>query len=92
MPREDRGHAHSVLLTQIMPPEEAEFQPTLEERLKLASWIEARVFKLDPDNPDPGRVTIRRLNREEYRNTILDLVGVKFDVNDNDDFFNPDQC
>src|SRR5690606_17835292 len=27
----------------------------------------------------PGRVTIRRLNREEYNNTIRDLVGVDFD-------------
>ena len=30
--------------------------------------------------PDPGRVTIRRLNRVEYRNTIRDLVGVDFDT------------
>jgi mono/diheme cytochrome c family protein len=29
--------------------------------------------------PDPGRVTMRRLNRVEYRNTIRDLVGVDFD-------------
>jgi hypothetical protein len=28
--------------------------------------------------PDPGRVTIRRLNRSEYNNTIRDLVGVDF--------------
>jgi mono/diheme cytochrome c family protein len=28
--------------------------------------------------PDPGRVTIRRLNRTEYNNTIRDLVGVDF--------------
>src|SRR5262249_27970295 len=27
---------------------------------------------------DPGRVTIRRLNRNEYNNTIRDLLGVKF--------------
>jgi hypothetical protein len=27
---------------------------------------------------DPGRVTIRRLNRAEYNNTIRDLVGVSF--------------
>ena len=29
--------------------------------------------------PDPGRVTMRRLNRVEYRNTIRDLIGVEFD-------------
>ncbi|MCY2963205.1 MAG: DUF1592 domain-containing protein, partial [Planctomycetota bacterium] len=27
---------------------------------------------------DPGRVTIRRLNKAEYNNTIRDLVGVEF--------------
>jgi hypothetical protein len=27
---------------------------------------------------DPGRVTIRRLNRTEYNNTVRDLVGVDF--------------
>ena len=27
---------------------------------------------------DPGRVTLRRLNRTEYNNTIRDLVGVDF--------------
>lgn len=29
--------------------------------------------------PDPGRVTMRRLNRTEYRNTVRDLLGVDFD-------------
>lgn len=29
--------------------------------------------------PNPGRVTMRRLNRTEYKNTIRDLIGVDFD-------------
>lgn len=29
--------------------------------------------------PDPGHVTVRRLNRTEYNNTIRDLVGVDFE-------------
>src|SRR5207245_1688186 len=37
-------------------------------------------FKIDPQNPDPGRVTVRRLNRIEYRNTIRDLLGVHYDT------------
>jgi len=65
--------------TQMMPPAKKP-QPTEAERKIIAKWIEAEVFKLDPANPDPGRVTIRRLNREEYKNTILDLFGVDFDV------------
>ena len=46
----------------------------------IAQWIKNAVFEADPLNPDPGRVTIRRLNRVEYQNTIRDLVGVEFDT------------
>ena len=42
------------------------------------TWIDRIVFAVDPTNPDPGRVTIRRLNRVEYNNTLRDLVGVDF--------------
>ncbi|RYD60698.1 MAG: DUF1587 domain-containing protein, partial [Verrucomicrobiaceae bacterium] len=62
-----------------MPPDDAK-QPSLEDREKLTQWIEAVVFAVDPDKPDPGRVTIRRLNRTEYNNTIRDLVGVEFEA------------
>ncbi|QTN34390.1 DUF1592 domain-containing protein [Akkermansiaceae bacterium] len=67
------------LRSQIMPPSD-EAQPSAEEKKQLLSWIESSVFKLDPENPDPGRVTIRRLNRNEYRYAILDLLGVEFDT------------
>ncbi len=60
-----------------MPPEE-EKQPTLDERERIMTWIDRIVFAVDPSNPDPGRVTIRRLNRVEYNNTIRDLIGVEF--------------
>ena len=42
------------------------------------SWIKYQAIGIDPANPDPGRITIRRLNREEYRNTIRDLMGTDF--------------
>jgi len=60
-----------------MPPEE-EPQPADDKRQLVANWIEAKLFAVDCDHPDPGRVTIRRLNRVEYNNTIRDLVGVDF--------------
>ena len=44
----------------------------------LADWIKRDILELDPLDPDPGRVTIRRLNRVEYRNTIRDLTGFDF--------------
>ena len=59
----------------LMPPGD-EAQPSDEERRKIVAWIQREVFKLDPASPDPGRVTLRRLNREEYNNTIRDLFGV----------------
>ena len=61
-----------------MPPDDQN-QPSISEREKLAQWIEAVVLAVDPNNPDPGRVTIRRLNRTEYNNTVRDLVGVDFE-------------
>ncbi|MCI0743885.1 MAG: DUF1592 domain-containing protein [Verrucomicrobia subdivision 3 bacterium] len=60
-----------------MPPKKKP-QPSAAERQLLVKWIDAAVFKCDCDNPDPGRVTIRRLNRAEYNNTIRDLIGVDF--------------
>jgi hypothetical protein len=63
----------------IMPPAHKE-RPTAEEVRVLEDWIKRDVFRIDPDNPDPGRVTIRRLNRVEYRNTIRDLMGVDFNT------------
>jgi hypothetical protein len=60
-----------------MPPKKRT-QPTHEEREALMAWVESAVLKTDCSNPDPGRVTIRRLNRAEYNNTIRDLLGVDF--------------
>ena len=61
----------------LMPPPQ-EDQPTSAELAKLETWIKRGAFGLDPKNPDPGRVTLRRLNRAEYRNTIRDLMGIDF--------------
>jgi adhesin HecA-like repeat protein len=41
--------------------------------------IQSELDRLDSVlKPDPGRVTARRLNRNEYSNTIRDLLGVDF--------------
>jgi Protein of unknown function (DUF1592)/Protein of unknown function (DUF1588)/Protein of unknown function (DUF1587)/Protein of unknown function (DUF1585)/Protein of unknown function (DUF1595) len=61
----------------IMPPAEKP-HPNPKEIGVLADWIKRDVFGSDPDKPDPGRVTIRRLNRVEYHNTIRDLMGIDF--------------
>lgn len=72
-------HVLKNLRAGLMPPQKKS-QPTPEEKARIEQWIKRSVFAADPQNPDPGRVTIRRLNRIEYRNTIRDLIGVKFDT------------
>ncbi len=61
-----------------MPPAGAK-KPTPAEMELLDRWLDAVVYKVDcRGERDPGRVTVRRLNRAEYNNTIRDLVGVDF--------------
>jgi len=67
------------LRTGIMPPQKAP-HPAPAERKALEDWVKYQAFGIDPANPDPGRVTLRRLNRVEYRNTIRDLMGVDFNT------------
>src|SRR5262245_52236596 len=65
----------------IMPPPDKE-RPTEHEKKLLAQWIKYTAFGTNPDDPDPGRVTLRRLNRNEYHNTIRDLLGYDFKANE----------
>jgi hypothetical protein len=67
-----------VLEAGEMPPE-GKPRPTVEELERFTKAI-TRTFDAADRNarPDPGRVTVRRLNKTEYANTIRDLVGVDF--------------
>jgi hypothetical protein len=61
-----------------MPPP-GKPQPSAAELDTINAWLDAVVFQMDCNGKkDPGRVTIRRLNRAEYNNTIRDLVGIDF--------------
>lgn len=60
----------------LMPPAK-KARPTAEEIRRLEGWVKYDAFGLDPKDPDPGRVTVRRLNRTEYRNTIRHLMGIE---------------
>lgn len=61
-----------------MPPPDFQPQPSKEETDEIAGWIESTLSQLDCDLVNPGRVTLRRLNRAEYDRTIRDLTGVDF--------------
>jgi hypothetical protein len=61
-----------------MPPA-GEPQPEAGEAKRFMELVAGELAKIDwSQHHRPGRVTIRRLNRTEYNNTIRDLVGVDF--------------
>ncbi|CAN5674723.1 hypothetical protein BH11VER1_BH11VER1_32220 [soil metagenome] len=62
--------------THVMPPENKP-QPTLAERDAIVQWIDDQVFWFDPTKSDPGHITLRRLNRVEYDNTVRDVFRIK---------------
>ncbi len=68
-------HIRQQVTSHVMPPEK-KAQPTLQERDQLVAWIDDSVFWFDPVTVDVGRATYSRLNRNEYNNTVRDLLKV----------------
>ena len=72
------GAAAEVLRAKEMPPKSRP-QPTEAERAAFLDWVDNSLTRVDCGLArDPGRPTIRRLNKAEYNNTIRDLVGVNY--------------
>jgi hypothetical protein len=64
-----------------MPPEDdVDELPTADERTAMVREIKTVLGKLQNGDfqRNPGRTTIRRLNRNEYNYTVRDLFGVNF--------------
>ena len=59
-----------------MPPEEQP-APSERERARVLEWADRTLAE---GGHEPARITMRRLNRFEYENTIRDLLGVHFDA------------
>ena len=65
------------LRNRTMPPAKKKLQPTEEERLAIANWIQTYLRESASKSPPyAAPVTTRRLNRLEYDNTVRDLLGV----------------
>ena len=59
-----------------MPPEESE-QPDKKERELFIKWLtESMHHEICDDGIAPGPPMLRRMNRNEYANTIRDLLGI----------------
>src|SRR5262245_869573 len=68
---------HMLKVREMPPPERP--QPKAAEVEAVSTAIQGIFDRADAAaKPNAGRVTIRRLNRTEYNNTIRDLVGVDF--------------
>lgn len=62
-----------------MPPADSP-QPSPEDRKTLTSWIQSTLNDIDcGKTPNPGSVTLRRINRYEYRNSIRDLFNIDYE-------------
>jgi len=65
----------SNVASQHMPPQGLP-SPALAARDRMAGFVQSTLSKADCALHDPGRVTVRRLNRAEYDNTVRDLTGL----------------
>ena len=73
-----------MLTTGQMPPSDSDRFPPMEASESFVAHIEAIFEHTDRmAKPDPGRVTVRRLNKVEYKNTVRDLLGVDFNPTEN---------
>jgi len=66
----------------MMPPPDGP-RPGPEQRMAFASWLESELDRAAARAPNPGRtVPFHRLNRNEYRNAVRDLLALEVDVSD----------
>lgn len=79
-----------VIRADAMPPPEDSKLGT-EDRALLVNWIDSALHAIDCDcDIATPSVTLRRLNRVEYDNTIRDLFGVDFSPSEDIGFLSDD--
>ena len=65
-----------MLEAKEMPPKK-EKQPSESERKLMVEFVRKTLGALDCEKPrDPGKPSVRRLNRVEYDNAVLELTGL----------------
>lgn len=67
------------LETGEMPPADSS-ELSDSDRKVMVDWMDDHLNNIDCGNLDhPGSVTIRRLTKTEYRNTVRDLIGIDYE-------------
>src|SRR5580698_1727031 len=54
-------------------------RPPKEQINDFTNWLGTTLDKQAAAHPDPGRATVRRMNRTEYANAVRDLLGLDVD-------------
>jgi len=72
-------HVIRKVRTGAMPPA-GRPRPDKAVAENLVTYLETELDKAATANPNPGRPTLQRLNRAEYRNAIRDLLGIEIDA------------
>ncbi|WP_219993914.1 DUF1592 domain-containing protein [Aestuariibacter sp. GS-14] len=62
-----------------MPPADKK-QLTPQEKASLLHWLGSSLDNFAEQHPNPGRSTLRRLNRSEYANSVRDLLALDVDI------------
>ena len=76
------GDVLERLNTGEMPPKK-EPKPRAEESARVVEWVTARLKEGEAARTAKrDRVTLHKLTREEYANTVYDLLGVRYDATD----------
>jgi hypothetical protein len=87
--RDLKNHDHAKAWEEVyervvageMPPPKQKRQPDHEERTAFTDTVRATLLAADAERRAAnGRVVLRRLNREEYQNTIHDLFGIDIEL------------
>ena len=70
----------SVAMGDMPPPDKK--QLTAQEKSAFLNWLEGSLDDYSAANPNPGRATLRRLNRNEYARSVQDLLALNVDITD----------
>lgn len=66
-----------------MPPKKVQKRPSAEETAAVVAWIAGKMKEGEAAlMAARGRVSYNRLTRDEYVNTVRDLIGVHYDAKD----------
>ncbi len=70
-----------------MPPKNEPKRPSAQESAQVVEWLAARMKEGEAARmASRAKITFNRLTRDEYVNTVRDLIGVEFDAKDPGNF------